>query len=66
MLDHAARTVQSFFLKRQTELKALVAADVSPRVYNWQDLCAESGKDPDARKAQNAYYVNFSRFSSCL
>jgi superfamily II DNA or RNA helicase len=25
--------------------------------YTWQDLCAESGKDPAARQAQNAYYL---------
>jgi len=25
--------------------------------YDWQDLCAESGRDPDARRAQKAYYA---------
>jgi len=25
--------------------------------YGWHDLCAESGKDPGARKAQNAYFL---------
>lgn len=25
--------------------------------YDWQDLCADSGKDPDARRAQKAFYA---------
>ena len=25
--------------------------------YRWEDLCSESGADPDARKAQKAYYL---------
>ena len=27
------------------------------RTYTWQDLCAESGKDPEARRAQKAFYL---------
>jgi superfamily II DNA or RNA helicase len=51
--DQASRTVRAYFLKRQEETKAAAA----PSVYGWQDLCAESGQDPEARRAQNAYYL---------
>jgi superfamily II DNA or RNA helicase len=56
--DEAARTVQNFFFKRREEMKTAAAdTGVKPAAYTWQDLCAESGKEPDARRAQSAYYV---------
>jgi superfamily II DNA or RNA helicase len=45
--DECGRVVRSFMAERRKE---------QPR-YGWQDLCAESGKDPAARRAQKAYYA---------
>ncbi len=45
--DEAVRVV-SFFIAAKRHAK---------KDYNWQDLCAESGKDPEARTAQRAYYA---------
>jgi superfamily II DNA or RNA helicase len=45
--DEASRAVRSFIADRHKEKKD----------YDWQDLCAESGKDPRARAAQKAYYA---------
>ncbi len=53
--DQASQAVRSFLIKRQEELRKESAEDVRV-AYTFQDLCAESGKDPEARKAQNAYY----------
>jgi superfamily II DNA or RNA helicase len=44
--DRASRTVRTFMAERRRD---------RPK-YTWQDLCAESGKDPEARRAQKAYY----------
>jgi superfamily II DNA or RNA helicase len=35
----------------------LIAKREEEKDYGWEDLCAESGKDPEARKAQNAFYT---------
>lgn len=45
--DDASRTVRAFVFEKRRLKKS----------YSWQDLCAESGKDPEARKAQRAYYA---------
>jgi superfamily II DNA or RNA helicase len=45
--DDASRLVRSFIAERREDYGD----------YTWKDLCAESGKDPAARKAQRAYYV---------
>ncbi|MEW6359473.1 MAG: DEAD/DEAH box helicase family protein [Planctomycetota bacterium] len=44
--DQAARTVRSYMAARSKETTG----------YSWQDLCAETGSDPEARKAQKAYF----------
>jgi len=54
--DQASRTVQSFFLTKQEEAKAAAKPGEKPLKYDWQDLCNETGKDPAARAALNAYY----------
>jgi len=41
------RLVRSFIAERRKEKPG----------YGWRDLCAESGKDPEARRAQRAYYA---------
>jgi superfamily II DNA or RNA helicase len=46
--DAAGRIVRSFLLARRS--------DGFPG-YGWKQLCAESGKDPAARGAQDAYYL---------
>jgi superfamily II DNA or RNA helicase len=53
--DQASATVRNFILKRQEELRQELAEDEKVR-YDWEDLCAETGKDPEARRAQNAFY----------
>ncbi|MBP7052811.1 MAG: DEAD/DEAH box helicase family protein [Phycisphaerae bacterium] len=45
--DQCSRTVQHFIMSRRKELPG----------YSWQDLCKETGKDPQARHAQKAYYL---------
>ncbi|HET6249623.1 MAG TPA: DEAD/DEAH box helicase family protein [Tepidisphaeraceae bacterium] len=45
--DSAGRLLRSFLIAKREEEKD----------YGWEDLCAESGKDPEARKAQNAFYT---------
>ncbi|MBN1818742.1 MAG: DEAD/DEAH box helicase [Sedimentisphaerales bacterium] len=45
--DQCSRTIQHFITSRRKELPG----------YTWQDLCKESGKDPQARHAQRAYYL---------
>jgi superfamily II DNA or RNA helicase len=54
--DCASNAVRSFLIKRTQELKS-AAGDGAAVKYGWQDLCAESGSDPAARAAQNAYYL---------
>lgn len=44
----AGKQLRAFLAARRSEGKA---------TYRWQDLCAESGKDPAARRAQNAFYL---------
>jgi superfamily II DNA or RNA helicase len=44
--DEAAAIVRTFLLERRKTRKG----------YDWQDLCAESGKEPEARRAQKAFY----------
>jgi len=43
----AAREVRAFILKKRESRKD----------YGWEDLCAESGKDPEARRVQRAFYL---------
>ncbi len=45
--DQCSRLVRHFMTSRRKEQPG----------YMWRDLCAESGKDPVARKAQKAYYL---------
>jgi superfamily II DNA or RNA helicase len=45
--DQCSRVIRHFIIAHRKEL---------PR-YSWQDLCKESGKDPQARNAQKAYYL---------
>jgi superfamily II DNA or RNA helicase len=45
--EAAGKLVRAFLLARKSEGR--------PK-YNWQDLCAESGKDPAARRAQHAFH----------
>jgi len=45
--DQCSQAVRHFIASRREE---------HPR-YGWQDLCKESGKDPQARHAQKAYYL---------
>jgi len=45
--DESSQLVRSFIIARRKEKPG----------YSWQDLCAESGKDPEARRAQKAYYA---------
>ncbi len=52
--DAASRTVRSFLIQRA---QALRDDPSSKRAYTWQDLCAESGADPAARRAQKAFYL---------
>jgi superfamily II DNA or RNA helicase len=51
--QQAGRIVQSFFFKRQEELKQELGLDKVS--YAWEDLCAETGKDPEARRALGAF-----------
>jgi superfamily II DNA or RNA helicase len=45
--DEASATVRAFVADRRKEKKD----------YDWQDVLAESGQDPQAREAQHVYYV---------
>ena len=45
--DQCSRLVRHFIASRRKETPG----------YSWQDLCKESGKDPQARHAQKAYYL---------
>jgi superfamily II DNA or RNA helicase len=45
--DQCSRLVRHFLASRRKEMPG----------YTWQDLCKESGKDPQARQAQKAYYL---------
>jgi superfamily II DNA or RNA helicase len=45
--EQCARVIRHFVTSRRKELPG----------YTWQDLCKESGKDPQARNAQKAYYL---------
>lgn len=45
--DQCSRLVRHFIASRRKETPG----------YTWQDLCKESGKDPQARQAQKAYYL---------
>ncbi len=45
--DQCSRTVRHFISSRRKETPG----------YSWQDLCKESGRDPQARHAQKAYYL---------
>ncbi|MBN2312551.1 MAG: DEAD/DEAH box helicase family protein, partial [Sedimentisphaerales bacterium] len=48
--DQCSRVVRHFISTRRKEQPG----------YTWQDLCKESGKDPQARNAQKAYYLKHS------
>jgi superfamily II DNA or RNA helicase len=54
--DSASKVLQSFFLTKREELNKNLAPGEKPIAYDWQDLCSETGKDPAARAAQNAFY----------
>jgi superfamily II DNA or RNA helicase len=45
--DRASATVRAYMAKRRRERPG----------YTWKDLCAETGRDPEARRAQKAYYA---------
>jgi superfamily II DNA or RNA helicase len=45
--DSAGRLLRSFLIARREQEKD----------YSWEDLCSESGKDPEARRAQKAFYA---------
>jgi superfamily II DNA or RNA helicase len=45
--DRCSRAIRHFILARRKEQPG----------YTWQDLCKESGSDPQARHAQKAYYL---------
>ncbi|MFW6162421.1 MAG: DEAD/DEAH box helicase [Planctomycetota bacterium] len=45
--DRCGQVLRAFMADRRKE---------QPK-YGWQDLCAESGTDPEARRAQKAYYA---------
>jgi len=45
--DQCSRVIRHFISSRRKEQSG----------YSWQDLCKESGKDPQARNAQKAYYL---------
>jgi len=45
--DQCSRLIRLFISSRRKEQSG----------YSWQDLCKESGKDPQARNAQKAYYL---------
>jgi superfamily II DNA or RNA helicase len=45
--DQCSRIIQQFIASRRKDLPG----------YTWQDLCRESGKEPQARQAQKAYYL---------
>lgn len=55
--DRASHAVRSFMLQRRDERSQQAGPGAKPLAYTWQDLCAESGKEPAARKAQNAFYL---------
>ncbi len=45
--DQCSRVIRHFIISRRKEQHG----------YSWQDLCKESGKEPQARNAQKAYYL---------
>jgi len=45
--DQCSRIIQQFIVSHRKNLPG----------YTWQDLCKESGRDPQARQAQKAYYL---------
>jgi superfamily II DNA or RNA helicase len=45
--DQCSRIIQQFIVSRRKDLPG----------YTWQDLCKESGREPQARQAQKAYYL---------
>ena len=46
--DAAGRTIRQFLVQKRSD---------GQKDYGWEDLCAESGKDPAARAAQRAFYA---------
>lgn len=45
--DQCSRAIRHFLISRRNDIPG----------YSWRDLCKESGKDPQARHAQKAYYL---------
>lgn len=45
--DQCSRIIQQFIISQRKNFPG----------YTWQDLCKESGKEPQARQAQKAYYL---------
>jgi superfamily II DNA or RNA helicase len=54
--DQASKTLQMFFKTKRDEAVAATGPDGKPLKYTWEDLLAESGRDPAARAAQTAFY----------
>jgi superfamily II DNA or RNA helicase len=54
--DTAGNVVRQFLINRRQQLSTEAAPGTKIN-YTWQDLCAETGKDPAARAAQNAFYL---------
>jgi superfamily II DNA or RNA helicase len=46
--DTAGRVIREFLIAKRT---------AGQKDYGWQDLCAETGKDPEARRAQKAFHA---------
>jgi superfamily II DNA or RNA helicase len=67
--DRASAAIQSFMLRRQEQLRAAAGeagatgtascgrSAAAAAAYTWRDLCAETGSDPEARRAQQAYHL---------
>ena len=54
--DQTSRVLQQFFKTKRDEAVAAAGPGGKPIAYGWEDLSAESGKDPAARAAQAAFY----------
>jgi superfamily II DNA or RNA helicase len=52
--DQASQTVRRFLIERNQALKSDPAT--AQQTYSWQDLCADAGSDPAARRGQKAFY----------
>lgn len=55
--DQASRMVRAYMLRRQQERRDAAGPGHKAAIYTWQELCAESAKEPEARRAQRAYWI---------